>query len=125
MKPSEGTEDRDELGTAGEDLAARFLSSQGYKVIERNYSFKGGEIDLIAMDGDLLAFVEVKTRSTAEYGPPELAVDYRKQRQIQRAAERFIIDKRLRRPIIRYDVVTVVIQGPDGEPEVKLFKNAF
>jgi putative endonuclease len=125
MKPPEGADQREELGAAGEDLAARHLGRQGYRVIERNYSFLDGEIDLIAMDGDVLAFVEVKTRSCDAFGPPELAVDYRKQRRIQRAAERFIVQKRLRRPIIRYDVVTVVIQGPDGEPDVKLFKNAF
>jgi len=125
MKPFEGKKGKGELGEVGEDLAAGSLRKQGYQLVERNYWFAGGEIDIIATEGDVLVFAEVKTRSTTEHGPPELAVDYRKQRLLQRAAERFIVEKKLRRPVIRYDIVTVVVQGPNGEPEIKLFKNAF
>ena len=115
----------DDLGAVGEDLAARFLCTEGYRIIERNYGYSGGEIDIIATEGEVLAFVEVKTRSSLAHGPPELAVDYRKQRLLQRTAERFIVEKRLRRPIFRYDIVAVVVKGTDGQPEIKLVKNAF
>lgn len=125
MKPPKGPEDDALLGQAGEDLAAGFLQKHGYQILQRNYSYPGGEIDIIAADGEILAIVEVKTRSDTRHGPPELAVDRRKQRLIQRAAQRFIIQNRLRRPQVRYDIVTVILRGTEGKPELRLFKNAF
>jgi len=125
MSPSSGQPDKDELGELGEDLAARYLRRNGYEIIERNYGFAGGEIDIIATEGEILVFVEVKARSSTNHGPPELAVDYRKQKLLQRTAERFTIQRKLRRPVIRYDIVTLVLNGSRGQPEIKLFKNAF
>jgi putative endonuclease len=111
------------LGDKGEDLAAAHLRDQGYRVLERNYSYLMGEIDIVAMDGDILAFVEVKTRSYADHGPPILAVNERKQRLLQRTAERFIVQNKLRRPRIRYDIVSIVMGH--GAPAIEIFKNAF
>jgi putative endonuclease len=111
------------LGEKGEELAAAHLSEQGYRVLERNYSYLMGEIDIIAMDGDILVFVEVKTRSFADDGPPILAVNDRKQRLLQKTAERFIVQNKLRRPRIRYDIVSIVMGR--GAPKIEIHKNAF
>lgn len=71
-----------DLGRAGEDLAADFLKKKGYKILERNWRLGDLEIDIIAMDGDTLVMVEVKTRSDDSYHSPEYAVDYRRQRRM-------------------------------------------
>ncbi|MBI2194476.1 MAG: YraN family protein [Planctomycetes bacterium] len=114
------------LGDAGEDVAAAFLQKHGYRILERNYAYPGGEIDLIAAEGDVLVFVEVKTRSSRDRVSPMLAVTRRKQKLVQRAAERFIVQLRLRRPPVRFDVVTVILgDTPDRRPDIQLFKNAF
>ncbi len=77
------------LGRAGEDRAARFLKRHGYKIVARNYRTPYCEVDIIALKGDVLAFVEVKTRLTDEYGTPSEAVDGRRQRAYCRAAENY------------------------------------
>ena len=69
------------LGSFGEKVAAKFLRKNGYKIIERNYTNKIGEVDLIALYGNLLVLIEVKTRSNIIYGNPADAVDYNKQRK--------------------------------------------
>jgi putative endonuclease len=111
------------LGDKGEELAAGHLTEKGYRILKRNYSYQMGEIDIIAMDGDILVFIEVKTRSYADDGPPILAVNERKQRLLQKTAERFIVQNKLRRPRLRYDIVSIVMGH--GAPSIELFKNAF
>ncbi|MDA1141298.1 MAG: YraN family protein [Planctomycetota bacterium] len=111
------------LGEKGEELAARHLIEKGYRILKRNYSYMLGEIDIIAMDGDILAFIEVKTRSYADGGPPILAVNERKQRLLQKTAERFIVQNKLRRPRLRYDIVSIVMGR--GAPNIEIIKNAF
>ena len=66
-----------ELGQKGEDLALRFLKKNGYRIYTTNYSCKLGEIDIIAKEKDTLAFIEVKTRTSTAFGPPQLAVNRR------------------------------------------------
>lgn len=78
--------DKRAVGTAYEKLAGAYLEQQGYRVIEYNFRCRGGEIDVIAWDGEYLVFVEVKYRRTAASGDPLEAVDFRKQRRISRAA---------------------------------------
>ena len=70
------------IGNFGEDEAIRYLIKNKYKIIERNYSCKLGEIDIIAKDKDVLVFIEVKTRTNDKYGSPSLAVNYYKKRKI-------------------------------------------
>lgn len=75
------------LGRRGERAAEKYLRRHGYRIVTRNFRAAGAEIDLIAMDGDTLVFVEVKTRRNRAAGAPEEAVDARKQSRMRRAAE--------------------------------------
>ena len=110
------------LGQEGEDRAAKFLIEQGYRILERNYRTKSGEIDLIALHKDEVVFVEVKTRTSDVFGAPELAVNPRKQRSMIKAALGYIKYKKLHQVPCRFDVVTV--SAAAGQ-KVELIRNAF
>jgi putative endonuclease len=111
------------LGEWGERTAARRLSRRGYRIIARNYRASGAEIDLIALDGDTLVFVEVKTRRTDVCGEGTEAVDSRKRVQIKRAAAHFIQRHRADERAIRFDVVALRSVGPFARLEI--IKDAF
>lgn len=110
------------LGRTGEDRAARFLVSRGYRILERNYSTRSGEIDLIALHLGTVAFIEVKTRSSDAFGAPELAVNQRKQQRMIKAALGYIKLKRLHQVPCRFDVVAI---NTANEQQVELIQNAF
>ena len=120
MKP--GTQKK-ELGKKGEDLALRYLKKNGYHVYERNYVCKMGEVDIIAKEKDTLAFIEVKTRTSTAFGPPQLAVNAAKQTQLSKVALYFLKEKGLGDIKARFDVVAIVL-GPRG-PEIELIRDAF
>lgn len=118
------------VGAFGEDAAAAFLESCGYRPVVRNFKVPigrntigaqvTGEIDIIAVDDDTLCFIEVKTRSSDDFAPIIAAVDRRKQRQITRTARVYRIMMHLTQMPIRFDVVTVLIRG--GRPKIELTK---
>ncbi len=110
------------LGRSGEDRAARHLAKLGYRMLERNYRTRQGEIDLIALDGDTIVFVEVKTRTNNAYGAPELAVDQRKQGRMAKAALGYLRHKQLHQMPCRFDVVAIT-ETENGRIEV--IRNAF
>ncbi len=110
------------LGRSGEDRAARHLANLGYRVLERNYSTKQGEIDLIALDRETIVFVEVKTRTSDAYGAPELAVDQRKQERMVKAALGYLKQKRLYHLSCRFDVVAI---SGGKEAKVEIIRDAF
>lgn len=120
------------LGRRGEELAARYLIDNGYRLVLSNFKVpvgrnsKGvqvtGEIDLIALDGDTLCFIEVKTRRSDEFAPIIAAVDLRKQRQITRTARTYLRIFGIHGVKYRFDVVTVLI-ARDLSPKIKLIKN--
>ena len=95
------------LGKKGEDEAARFLASLGYRLLERNYRCRFGEVDLIAKDGQSIVFVEVKTRANENYGTPKHSVDDRKQRRISLASQDYMVKKGLTESAARFDVVSI------------------
>ncbi len=99
-----------DLGIRGEDLAAEFLESTGMVVLERNWRNRYGELDLIAQDGAVLVFVEVKTRSGLGYGTPAEAVTHRKAERIRRLAGMWLAEQTRRWTHIRVDVVTVLLR---------------
>ena len=101
--------DRKKLGLLGEDTAAEYLMRDGYRIIERNFKCKLGEIDIIARRGGTLAFVEVKTRQDDFFGRPSEAVGSKKQQHIRRVAEIFLYRKKLNPMKIRFDVMVVEI----------------
>lgn len=109
------------LGKEGEKLAVKLLKKHKYKIIERNYNSPFGEIDIIAKDGDTLAFVEVKARGSINYGSPQSAVDWRKQAKICKTSLYYIVQKKIENMGIRFDVVAI---GPETK-EAELIKNAF
>ncbi len=95
-------------GRRGEEIAARFLQSQGCEILERNFRSKYGEIDILARDGAYLIVVEVKSRSGTKMGRPAEAVDYRKQQKIQKTFQYY----RMRHQVsefspVRFDVIEI------------------
>jgi putative endonuclease len=111
------------LGAEGERAAEKYLRRQKYTILERNYRCPLGEIDLIALDGKTVVFVEVKTRTGERHGSPLEAVDARKQRQIARVAQSFLLRHRLQNRDARFDVVGVSWDGT--RPVCELVRNAF
>lgn len=97
------------LGRRGEEVAIQYLLSRDYKIIERNFRTRFGEIDIIAKEKNELVFIEVKTRSSGQYGEPCEAVDDRKIKHILRVAEYYIYIKRVRNIYIRFDVIEVKV----------------
>jgi putative endonuclease len=113
-----------QLAEQGEDWAQRFVQEMGWIVVARNYRRKGGrgEIDLVAVEGDTLVFVEVKTRSSAETGEPERAVHRAKEKLIGRTAEEYMRMATLEGMAVRFDVVSLVM----GEKtKVEYLRDAF
>ena len=110
------------LGNYGEDLAVRFLINKGYKIIERNFRIRGGEIDVIAQEGGALVYVEVKTRTSHAFGLPEESVSYHKLKFIERASKFYRVSHANLPQLERIDVVSVDLSGK--YPDINLFKNA-
>ena len=123
-----------ELGKLGEAYAAAYLEQRGYRFVAANFTLPVGrnlrgaivnaEIDLIAYDGDALCFVEVKTRASDWFAPPQVNVDLRKRRQVARAARAYRRLFELEDEAYRYDVVTVVLPD-DSTPRIELIRNYF
>ena len=99
------------LGKAGENFAAKFLESKGYKIIAQNYKIRSAEIDIIAELNDELIFVEVKTRSNTRLGLPAEAVNLRKQKKIIEAASVFLQDDKFSDCACRFDVIEIYSTG--------------
>jgi putative endonuclease len=99
---------RNDLGRAGENLAARFLEAKGWRIVGRNVRCgRAGEIDIVAARGGVLAFVEVKTRTSGRFGSPAEAVTWRKQARIRAMARDYLSRFRPRADAIRFDVIEV------------------
>lgn len=111
-------------GKRGEDLALRYLKKQGYRIIERNFKTRQGEIDIIACDNDCISFVEVRSRSADNLGLPEDSIDRRKQKQIAKVALAYIKRRRLEDRNCKFDVICVE-DANSVSPKVRLIKNAF
>ena len=111
------------FGALGEEAAADLLRSGGYRIVARNHRCPRGEIDLIAEKGELLVFVEVRTRATGAFGGPEETVNQRKQRRVIAAARDYLAQRRGPAKAARFDVIAVV-DGPRG-PALTHFENAF
>ena len=115
--------DKAGTGRLGEAEAAIFLEKNGYKVLERNFRCRYGEIDLVAKDGPTIVFVEVKTRGSERFGSPTASVDERKQKKILLTSQYYIESRRLVDADMRFDVVGVEIR--DGRLFFELVKDAF
>jgi|SRR5579862_3153247 len=111
-------------GRFGEDLAHRFLQQHGFTIVARNYRplAGSGEIDLIGWEKDYLAFIEVKTRATDEFGTPDRAVDAEKQKYMGRAARDYARRAGVDWGMVRFDIVSVLLTHP---PSIGLLRDAF
>lgn len=98
-------------GKIGEDIAINYLEKKGYKIIERNFEARQGEIDIIAMDENELVIIEVKTRKCLEYGKPAEAIDKNKKKHIYKTAEYYLYIKKLEKMYVRIDVIEVYIKN--------------
>ncbi len=96
-------------GKLGEELAAYVLEGKGYQIIERNYSTKFGEIDIIAVKGGCIHFAEVKTRTGDEYGYPAEAVDKTKRRRIRMISDMYLGSRHMEHYDISFDVIEIEI----------------
>lgn len=111
------------VGKQGESLAAEFLRKNGYRIVKNNFRNRYGEIDIIAIEGKTLVFIEVKTKTNSKFGNPVMAVDLRKQRQLSKTAIMYLTQKRLNDCPARFDVVGISIT--EDKTEVELVRNAF
>ncbi|EAY31138.1 YraN family protein [Microscilla marina] len=110
-------------GKYGENLAAAFMQNKGYTLLERNYRYKRGEIDIIAQTGDVLVFVEVKLRSSDNFGLPEESVSENQQNLIIQTAEQYIEEIDWESDI-RFDIVAIELKSHQS-PQITYFEDAF
>lgn len=113
------------LGKYGEQLAVQYLQSKGYRIIARNLRNKLGEIDLVAKDGAVICFVEVKTRKSLQFGAPYEAVGRHKQYKMAQLAMAYLNDQTTLTTVpARFDVVSIY-KTPAGAPQIEHFPDAF
>jgi putative endonuclease len=115
---------RQQLGRWGEDLAVKFLVDEGYLILDRNVRTPYGEIDIIAMQSNLIVFVEVKTRSTTNLGMPEESVTLKKQKHMIDAIEFYNQDHPYPDYDWRIDVIAIRLRKNEITPEIIHFQNA-
>jgi putative endonuclease len=113
------------LGRRGEEAAARFLKRKGYRLLARGHDSPLGELDLIAVDGRTIVFVEVKTRTSTDAGHPVEAIDPRKERRMTQAALAYLKAQGLLKYAARFDVVAITWPEKSRKPQFDHYQNAF
>jgi len=116
---------RAELGKAGEELGQEILVREGYRIVDTKYRYARGEVDIIGMEGEILAFVEVKTRRRGNYGTPAEAVDRNKQSRIIGAARHFLYTRGIRDQQCRFDVLSIFADERGDLLRYDLIRDAF
>lgn len=111
------------IGNKAEDLAVKFLWGEGYKIIERNFNIRGGEIDIIAKKNEFLVFIEVKARFSHEYGLPEESITFFKIRSLKKTALFYITKNKLGDILYRFDLVAIDYINSKDNPEIRLLEN--
>jgi putative endonuclease len=114
--------DHNELGKKGEQLAIAFLVKNEYKILEKNYRFQKAEVDIIAQKKDVLAVVEVKTRSTTYFGNPQDFVNPKKIKLLLSAIDNYVVEKDLDVEV-RFDIIAIIHQKK--ETKIEHLKDAF
>lgn len=114
-------DERQKIGRLGEQLALGYLESQGFQLLETNYRYGRGEIDLIVISEKLLVFVEVKTRRDVRYGLPEENMSFRQQQKVMETAEHYLETHVWKAPI-RFDIVAIILSS---RPQVDHFEDAY
>jgi putative endonuclease len=116
--------DKKELGRVGENTAARFLIRRGYSILERNWRVRGGEVDIIVAKDSTLVFVEVKSRTSTEYGTGEEAITYTKRKRLIKAAKVYL-RYRGKEYNCRFDVISILFDERGKVKEINHIQNAF
>ena len=111
------------LGRLGEKEAEKYLTSQNYRIIARNFRTRNGEIDLVAQENNILVFVEVKTRKNNLFGLPEEAITPAKIRALIRASQYYLLTRNQLSVSYRIDVVSIKLDEDDKPEQIKLYKN--
>lgn len=119
------SDSRQRLGKIGEDLACRELERRGYAILARRYRRRGGELDIVARDGETVVFVEVKARECLDFGAGVDAVTWLKRRRMVLVAQDFIARHGLGERSCRFDVVSIDMGTHRREPRVEVYRNAF
>ncbi len=112
-----------QFGKKSEAIAVKHLKKQKYKILEENYRTRLGEIDIIAKDGDTIAFIEVKSRRSDHFGHPKGAITPQKQRKITMVALQYLKATGQSNARARFDVISISLL--QNKPEIELLKNAF
>lgn len=117
------------VGAIGEEIAEEYLKKNNYEILEKNFRYRRlGEIDIISRENNVICFVEVKSRSSIEYGYPREAVNRKKQDNIRKLAQIYLAQRNIYNADIRFDVVEVYIEKEGNNIQAKkvsLIKNAF
>lgn len=113
-----------QFGIDGESLATEFLRKKGYRILERNYRTRRGEMDIIAKEGGALVFVEVKAHRGDQFGGPQGAVGWRKQQQLIRVASHYMARHRIQNRDCRFDLV-LISEDSLRKRQTELIRNAF
>lgn len=112
-----------DVGKAGEEIARRYLRTHGLTILQSNYRCERAEVDIVAEEGEVLVFCEVKMRTNDRYGAPEYAITPRKQRQVKKAALGYLAEHGIDDKICRFDVVAIEQSGT--AMEIRHLRNAF
>lgn len=110
-----------QVGDFGEEITAEYLEKNGYRILDRNYSKPFGEIDIIAIKDDLIAFVEVKTRKSDAFAYAAEAVDFYKQQRIRRASQAYLMEKNISDFLMTFDIAEVYLDTR----KINYIENAF
>jgi len=110
-------------GDVGEEMAVKFLQEKGIRVLQRNYRFDRGEIDIVAEDNGEIVFVEVKSRHSHSFGTPEDAITPAKESHLKRTAEGYLLQRGIEGKPCRFDAIT--IQWESGQPQIRHLKRVF
>lgn len=113
-----------DIGREGEEVAAAYLESKGFIILDRNYFFEKAEVDIVAFDQQQIIFVEVKCRSGTYYGRPEEYVTPQKEKLIKKAAEAWVYERKMETALVRFDIISVV-QAKKKAPDITHFEDAF
>lgn len=111
------------FGKAGEKIAISYLETLGYTILETNYRLPGGEIDIVANEGGVLAFIEVKTRRSDTFGTPEEAITPWKIRRLTRTAQVYKLTHKNLPDTMRIDVLAITFTDLSSSPKIALYKN--
>jgi putative endonuclease len=114
---------RQTLGKRGEDLACEELQKRGYVIVDRRFRTRCGELDIVARDGGVLVFIEVKARSGSAFGTPFESITWKKRQRLSQMASSYLFVKRLAGTACRFDVVSILEQR--GTTTIELLKGAF